>query len=593
MTNSLIKNTTTETVVGYETIPGTPYVPATPPRTVYENRTVCGMRYNVPGNYTYVTDDNGNTVVLFVPTNPQPGLQLIGSYTCWKENVKVTYPGTPAVPATPGYTATTTNYVTGYNLGWNAGARSIDFITNDGYARFKVRASAVGVIAGLNVDDGTRVTYNGNTINFGFSLARGYARVVENGVVVATVGTYTDATVFEVNRTGTTITYKKDGTTVKTTTGAPTTAAWLEAAMYSAMDEVFDPSITQVSAADLTAGTGTMAVSMKPMEIFASSYAYGAINATMATVTSDMSAGLAEPAFAVMGATFAPLASAVYGLTGEIGSITASLAPLDMLAADHAYGEIVGAQLKPLETYAHAYEGMGNASMAGYGAIGSTMTAFKTLVVTMNSAGQISSGMAPEITLSAEMLSQAQLGSSWAISSVLEAVMNSLARSGSVLGIPTGAGSDTETWVLNVDSLGSTEYTNYNFNSYAFINGVYCGANNAGLFELDGDRDDGNAPIRAMIDFGLRDADNQQKKTWGQCYLGVSAKGNLFVKIVAEGKEYVYKTRSYSTDMQQQRVTFGKGLRTNYVQPILYNEDGADFELDTVTFEVADLSRKI
>ncbi|MNL68689.1 hypothetical protein D3C87_1934560 [compost metagenome] len=51
--------------------------------------------------------------------------------------------------------------------------------------------------------------------------------------------------------------------------------------------------------------------------------------------------------------------------------------------------------------------------------------------------------------------------------------------------------------------------------------------------------------------------------------------------------------RGYDDSLRQERITIGKGLRTNYVVPTFFNEDGEDFEIDTAEFVVADLTRKI
>ena len=107
-----------------------------------------------------------------------------------------------------------------------------------------------------------------------------------------------------------------------------------------------------------------------------------------------------------------------------------------------------------------------------------------------------------------------------------------------------------------------------------------------------GDTDAG-APIRASVDFGVRDFGASLKKTVSEVYLGMSSTGHLFIKILAEGREYVYRTRSYSEHMKQQRVTLGKGLRPNYAGLQLFNEDGADFALDSVEFVPITMSRRI
>ena len=150
--------------------------------------------------------------------------------------------------------------------------------------------------------------------------------------------------------------------------------------------------------------------------------------------------------------------------------------------------------------------------------------------------------------------------------------------------------------MLNVDGGGTTAYTNYGFNSYALIGGRHYGAGPDGIFLLDGDTDAG-APIRANVALGKLDFGSALQKTISHAYVGMSGAGNLFMKVIVgegdEAREYVYKTRGFSSSLQQQRIVAGKGLKANYVEVEFYNEDGADFELDTVEFHVADLTRRI
>lgn len=226
-------------------------------------------------------------------------------------------------------------------------------------------------------------------------------------------------------------------------------------------------------------------------------------------------------------------------------------------------------------------------SITSAGEITATAEATKLLIVTITSAGEMSSAMVPARLISAEMVSEAALGSAIAAQSILNAVMVSLGISGSVLAIPDA---DSEVWVCSLGG-GSSSYSNYAFNSFAKIGDAYYGAGPGGIYELAGDDDDG-APVRAGLSFGKRDFGSSSKKTVSEAYFGMSSSGNLFVKLIAEGEEYIYRTEDNSPEMQQQRIKFGKGLQANYLTLEIYNEDGADFELDTVEFMVADLSRK-
>ncbi|MGJ3704653.1 hypothetical protein [Variovorax sp. AFSI2.2] len=586
MTNSLIKNTTIDTTVEVMEIPAIPYVPAQPARTVYETRRVCGFQQTGSGHYTYVTEASGAITAIWVP---DPGTPIqVGTWGCWDQLVPVTYPATAeqlAVPGSPGSGGTVSS---NYNLGWNAGGRSIAMFTANGYVQFQARASAVGIIAGLNVYDGVDAHYSGNTTDYAFLLSHGVARVIQNGVQGAYLGTYTDATVFKIDRTGTTITYYMAGVSVATATSAPTAPAWLEVSLYSGDDEVFNPSLVQVSAPDLTAQTATLDGVLLPLTFFGTQGPFAELSGVLPALTAQMESGVVLPNYAVGDWQLPPLAMSLNGLTGETATLAGTLLGLRMLAADHPYAEMF-ATLPPLTANLSAYEGNFNASIGSVAVAGASMTLASFLVVSMLSTGTVASTLVVHTAVSAEMLSEAALGSTFAANAVVDAVMLSLASSGTVLGVPE---SDNETWVINLDSGGNTSYSNYAFNSFARIGSKYYGASAAGIFELDGDTDDG-ALIRSRISLGELDFGNPMLKTVSECYVGMSGTGHLFVKLIAEGREFVYKTRGYSDKLRQQRVTFGKGLRTNYVELELFNEDGADFELDTVEFHVADLSRRI
>lgn len=591
MTNALIKNTTVETVIGTEEVPAIPYIPPTPARTVYETRNVCAFRYPAGyGTYTYATNSDGSIRVIFTPSVPPATLAtIVATWSCQDAVVPVTYPGTPGQAYVPGYSVSTPFSVTGFNLGWNSGARSIAFFTANGAVKFKARQSNVGVIAGARYYDGVDSRYNGNTINYAFYLARGLARVYEKGVTKASVGSYTDSTLFEIVVTGGTVVYKMGGSTVYTSlVTAPSAAAWLEASMYSGGDQIFDPEVVQTSAPDTTTQTATLTGSLSPLTMWSVDGPFAEMQAGLSEMTFDGTAGLAAPDFAVGDWDIPPVAAAMTSLTGEIGQMTGVLLPMTMLAADHPYGEMF-ASLSPLTADFYAVEGNLNASMSSTGAAVDSMSAGNFLVVTMNSSGVITSTMVVSAEVSADLLSQASLGSTLAIQQVLNAVMYSFATSGAVLTVPA---SDSETWVINLDTAGSTTYTNYRFNSYALIGGRYFGAGDDGIFELDGDTDDGN-PIRSYMHFGKRDFGTRTRKTVFNAYVGASASGNLYIKLLAEGQSYIYKVRDYDANLQQQRFTFGKGLRANYVELELFNENGADFELDSVEFIVADMTRKI
>lgn len=586
MSNSLVKDTTYDASL-HVVVPAVPYVPGVGARTVYETRVVCGFRYNVPGRYVYATDPVTNqTRVTFVPDVPSSIGGSSGIYRCQEALVPVQYPATPVQLAQPPIYAL--NYVPNLNLGFNAGARSLEFFTEDGYITFQVRESVVGVICGLNVYDGLDSRYSGSTTDYGFYLSRGIAFTIESGTIKGVAGAYTSDTVFKVSRVGTSITYDMDASTVRIAEDASTDAARMEAALYSAGDEVFNPTLVAVSPPDTSTKDATLDLVLPPLEMLLADGPYAEMRVTLPDLRPDFTTGFVVPDYSVLSITLPPLSTMVNCLTGEVAALDVELPPLRQLWADHPYAEM-DLTLPPLDAILDATEGPGSASMSSVVSAVTPWTAAKVLLVTMTSTGVVAGIMTSEVVLDARMDSSAALSSIFSLASVQEAIMRSVATASALTGVPE---SEFQTWVFNMDSKGSTTYSNFGFNSYARIGDQYYGASESGLFALDGDTDVGE-PIRGVIGLGQRNFGTSAKKTVVDCYVGMSGEGRLVLKVIAEGQPYLYRTRSFSDQMQQQKIDLGKGLRTNYVTLELFNEEGQDFEIDAVEFLVADLTRRI
>ena len=155
---------------------------------------------------------------------------------------------------------------------------------------------------------------------------------------------------------------------------------------------------------------------------------------------------------------------------------------------------------------------------------------------------------------------------------------------------------DTETpsevWVLNAETMGATRYEGFEFNSYAKIGNSYYGCAADGLHLLEGDTDAGD-PVRAMVSFGKQDFGTTTLKRISNAYVGLRSDGKLFLKVTAEGSDYLYAARDYDENRKVQRFDIGKGLCANYIEFELYNEDGDDFELASVEFAAVPVSRRI
>ena len=137
------------------------------------------------------------------------------------------------------------------------------------------------------------------------------------------------------------------------------------------------------------------------------------------------------------------------------------------------------------------------------------------------------------------------------------------------------------TWAVNTRSGAATEYTGYDFNSFARVGPRYMGASSQGLFRLTGDDDDGD-PIIATIRGGALQINGTRMHGLAAAYLGVNGEGAFFLRIIGgNGEATTY--RAVATPDRTAKVWMGKGLRHRYMTFELVST-GQDFDLDTIEF---------
>lgn len=226
--------------------------------------------------------------------------------------------------------------------------------------------------------------------------------------------------------------------------------------------------------------------------------------------------------------------------------------------------------------------------LVSQGVAGDELAARVTLKVTLVSNAAWADSVSAGVLLKALLVSAAQGQFAMSALSNLKALLVSSA---------TGAAVETQplpdaVWVLNTETSASTRYEDFDFNSFAKIDGHYYGCRSDGIYELDGDTDAGQ-PVQAMVSFGKQDFGTTALKRVSNIYIGTSSGGKLFVKVLVEGEEYLYQARDGAEELQVQRFDLGRGLRANYLEFELYNADGDDFELASVEFAAVPLTRRI
>lgn len=209
-----------------------------------------------------------------------------------------------------------------------------------------------------------------------------------------------------------------------------------------------------------------------------------------------------------------------------------------------------------------------------------------TLLFAIDSTGTFKEGALPTTSL------QVALQIAGGLQSVAQLQVQAL---GLVLGGNLGQAAKPVVFCMNLDSGGTSKYSGYSFDSTALIGSKYYGANDDGLFLLDGD-DDAGEPIQAEFGYGKLDFGAANMKTIGYCYLGTDA-GSMKMRVDSHvnGREagFDYRSRCHRAGMREVRFDLGRGIKSTYIMPTFYNMNGDDFEVDNVRFLVAASDRRI
>ncbi len=146
--------------------------------------------------------------------------------------------------------------------------------------------------------------------------------------------------------------------------------------------------------------------------------------------------------------------------------------------------------------------------------------------------------------------------------------------------------------ILNTENNGLSEYYNYRFNSFAFFNGQYLGANENGIYVLLGDNDDGSN-INAEVKTSLSDYNDSYQKRIHNVVLGIDTDDTMAVSI--NNEQYQDNKSdlvvSGQVGLGNYKYKANKGMKGRYWSVKVKNVSGADFSLDNIKAMVEILSR--
>lgn len=605
MSNRLYKSVATTYVPGSPGISSDPGQPYQPDGYYWETQTVCRWRE--------VTTLTGQTSGAVSVTE--------WVYSCEKESIRVYRDEQPYEPPTAPTAPTASQFITDYQLGWNAGARSIAAIPGNGTASFVVPHSNSGAFVGLNDAD---LSPGYTELNYAVYAHRGIAEVYENGEMKYYVGPYAEGAVFKIRRRNGVVSYLVNDVVVYTSATPSSAVLFMDASIYTGGEYIDNPTLVEEfggyaamsfapldlfavgrvstdpayssSSAEMSmqpmqvsARTGPrVAMSFEPMTMLAANKPYGEARMSMRPMTLVAEGGLLKPAYGLASLSMVPMGVYATGLTGGVGSAAMSFLPMDMLAANKVYGEAHLSMLPPAMR-AYTYADSTEAQAMSRALVVDSVQVQGEFSVVATSFGTAASLYLVETFADVTTLSVATAVTPTELQQVLSVSAYSLGAGNTLLPLEDQA---PQVWVVNTENLGSTRYENYGFNSFAKIDGRYYGAKSDGVYRLEGAAD-GPTPVQAMVSFGKHGFGTAQLKMVTNAYLGASSTGQLFMKVVVEGQEYLYAARASSEELKVQRVDLGRGLRANYLEFELYNADGDDFELADVEFVVVPLNRRI
>lgn len=576
-----------------------------------------------PGSITYVGLDYN-----LLTNNPPPGFSppgagrpLLGSghfYLCGNFNVPTD------IGAVAGRDAT---FRDASVPGWDASAVSTKAFFNEGYAKFRMQPGArllVGLQEGADPLDPKSRFYGLMTAG-DFSLVNGVVRDSQSAAAL-TDGTafgggwfsLSDVATWKVSLRKNTVTVTCDMfPTVNWQYALPAEArpgVWgLGAVVYTPGAWVEGIEVRQYDAADLRLPALTMksgilkngarlslpAMLVRAKKISRASMTLPALTtlggrniaqAAMRLPALVNRAGVNPGAVPYPGAfcRLPALRMRAGATVGSVGRAAMTMRPMKMRSGRKlAEGYL---QLAPMQMSAAA-EPRDQASFYGNFGTETAFSALRELVVVMNSGGTISTAVGISRLVSASVIAAATSSTPSTLSAILSAIMDTEVLAGADVPLREQAG---EVWVVNLaEGAATSTFENYPFNSFATIGGHAFGAKQDGVFLLEGS-DDAGAPIHASVSYGKQDFGAKTVKHMTRAYVGASSEGSLFLKVIdPDGREFVYAARGTGGALKQQRFDVGRGLSGNYFTFELFNRDGGDFEIDSVSFFAADFKRRI
>jgi hypothetical protein len=506
--------------------------------------------------------------------------------------------------------------------GWNGGARSIDQLDADGYFEFQVRDVPAGVVIGLSLGDTSTLP---NEPTHALYIHGSVLEVMESGTVVHTAGIAHDYdNLYRIQRSGLTVTYSTTGWSYESATQA-SGARILDAAIYASGDFVDNPVLALLDPSGTAAGTlGAMqGYGYEGVEYAAAYGTLGALTgvATQAFVTTAAGSlaaltGVASEGEYVYGGgslaaltgvadggypefnllygvgVMASLAGTAHGLTGEVGTIEATLGALGGWASEGEYAEAAGTLPMftgyadsgwpvPGETYSNDVALLGDYVLAQdvqVASISDTLALTDTLDVVIGVFDAIYDALMLSDTLTAQQAIDAFIGATLLLGNGLSSLyqVDDPSSPGRLVG------GEPAQYAVNTLTSAFTNYSGFGFGAFTTVGQTLYGAKTDGVYRVRAGDDDG-ATLDAFVDFGSTTFDSTSTKTVESVYLGAATDGQLYVRMDTGLDSRLYRVIQRGDIM---RALTAKGVGSRLWNVSLEIVDATGFEIDVVEIQV-------
>lgn len=153
----------------------------------------------------------------------------------------------------------------------------------------------------------------------------------------------------------------------------------------------------------------------------------------------------------------------------------------------------------------------------------------------------------------------------------------------------------TSTYVVNIRTKAHSTYSNFNFNSFATINGAIYGCSSVGIQKITGSLDN-TAIVEASLRTGLFDFGTFQQKAVDNVY--VNSRNNEdeleLTTITDETREATYDIYgSWNDGMRNKRIKTARGIRGRHWQFEVANRAGGTFDVQSLEIMPSVLKRRI